>query len=93
MWSAEPLASDPRNHCVAVHDVLQSPLDEDIAFIVLPFLRLYDKPRFRTFGEAVDCFRQLIEVTSSRLDHIYFDFANCFPRACNSCMNITSPIG
>ena len=65
MWSAEPLASDPRNHCVPVYDVLQSPQDEDIVLLVLPFLFLYDKPRFRTFGEAVECFYQLIEVRFS----------------------------
>ena len=76
MWSAEPLASDPRNHCAPVYDVLHSPLDEDIAFVILPFLSLYDEPRFRTFGEAVECFRQMIEV---RFDAIlYFNMTYHF---------------
>ncbi|KAI0633259.1 kinase-like domain-containing protein [Trametes polyzona] len=61
MFSAEPLATHPHNYCVPVYDVLESPLNDDIVFIVMPYLRLYRSPRFYTVGEAVECFRQLIE--------------------------------
>ncbi|KAH9941283.1 uncharacterized protein BXZ73DRAFT_88426 [Epithele typhae] len=61
MFSVEPLASDPRNHCVPVYEVMQSPLDDDIVFIVIPFLRPFEKPPFRTVGEALECMRQLIQ--------------------------------
>ncbi|KAI0364340.1 kinase-like protein [Pilatotrama ljubarskyi] len=61
MFSAEPLSSDARNHCVPVYDVLESPNDNDIVFLVMPYLRLYKYPRFCTVGEAVECFRQLFE--------------------------------
>ncbi|RPD57474.1 hypothetical protein L227DRAFT_594628 [Lentinus tigrinus ALCF2SS1-6] len=61
MFSTEPLASDPRNHCVPVYETLNSPLNEDDMFLVIPFLRRYNAPRFYTVGEAVECFRQLIE--------------------------------
>ncbi|TFK92741.1 hypothetical protein K466DRAFT_480048 [Polyporus arcularius HHB13444] len=61
MFSAEPLASDPRNHSIPVYEALQSPVDEDSVFLVMPLLREYTKPRFYTVGEAVECFRQLIE--------------------------------
>ncbi|KAH9941292.1 kinase-like domain-containing protein [Epithele typhae] len=61
MFSVEPLASDPRNHCVPVYEVMQSPLDDDIVFIVIPFLRPFEKPPFRTSGEALECMRQLIQ--------------------------------
>ena len=91
MWSTEPLASDPRNHCAPVYDVLHSPLDEDIAFVVLPFLSLYDKPRFRTFGEAVECFRQMIEVTFIAI--LRFNMAYHIYRAYSLFMNTMSLIG
>ena len=59
---SEPLASDPRNHCVPVLDTLYPPTDDDLVIIVLPLLRRFDSPRFDTFGEAIDCFKQLLEV-------------------------------
>jgi hypothetical protein len=65
--SANSLASDPRNHCVPVFDVLQVPDNDDMVLLVMPFFRPYDKPRFDTFGEAVECFRQLFEVFPSYL--------------------------
>jgi hypothetical protein len=61
--SADSLASDPRNHCVPILDVLQVPEDDDVMLLVMPFFRPYDKPCFDTFGEAVECFRQLFEVS------------------------------
>ena len=54
--SSEPLASDPRNHCIAVIDVLQSPFDSDREFLVLPqFIQYHDVP-FATVGEALAFF-------------------------------------
>ncbi|KAI9067303.1 kinase-like protein [Trametes sanguinea] len=61
MFSEEPLASDPHNHCIPIYEVLQSPLDSDIIFMVMPYLRRYSDPRFATVGEAVECIRQLLE--------------------------------
>ncbi|KAH9899125.1 kinase-like domain-containing protein [Epithele typhae] len=61
MFSAGLLASDPRNHCVPVYDILQSPLDDDIVFIVIQSLRPFNAPRFGTMGEALECIRQFIE--------------------------------
>ena len=62
LFSTEPLASDPRNRCVPIYDVLQSPLDESMVFLVMPYLMRYHELRFGTIGEAVECFRQLFEV-------------------------------
>ena len=59
---SELLVSDPRNHCVPVLDTLYPPNDDDLVIIVLPLLRKFDSPRFDTFGEAIDCFKQLLEV-------------------------------
>ena len=60
--SKEPLASDPKNHCVPILDVLQVPDQEDRIIIVMPMLRPFDNPRFDTFGEVIDFFRQVFEV-------------------------------
>ncbi|KAG2135809.1 hypothetical protein DEU56DRAFT_806636 [Suillus clintonianus] len=57
---SEPLQSDPMNHCVPILDVLRPP-DEEYDIIVMPLLRRYSDPSFETFGEAVECFRQLFE--------------------------------
>lgn len=61
LLSSPPLASDPRNHCIPLFDVLQVPDDANMRLMVLPLLRAYDKPRFDTVGEVVDCLRQVIE--------------------------------
>ncbi|KAI1795560.1 kinase-like domain-containing protein [Ganoderma leucocontextum] len=61
LFSAEPLASDCRNHSVPIYDVLQSPLDESTVFLVMPYLMRHHELRFETIGEAVECFRQLFE--------------------------------
>lgn len=74
---SEPLASDPRNHCVPIYEVFPVPkeaqstlvdhygLGEDI--LVMPRLRKYNNPRFDTFGEAIDFFSQIFEVSSDSL--------------------------
>ncbi|EGO22424.1 hypothetical protein SERLADRAFT_473222 [Serpula lacrymans var. lacrymans S7.9] len=59
LFSTEPLASDPANHCVPICDVLHIPDDEDQAIIVMPLLRPFTEPRFDTCGEVTECFRQL----------------------------------
>ncbi|KIM75923.1 hypothetical protein PILCRDRAFT_13130 [Piloderma croceum F 1598] len=59
--SKEPLESEIHNHCVPVLLILQVPDDQDRIIIVMPMLRRYDNPRFDTFGEAVDFFRQVFE--------------------------------
>ena len=60
--SSEPLTSDPQNHCVPIYDVLLVPDEDDRILLVMPLLREYSSPRFDTFGEAVDFFKQIFEV-------------------------------
>ncbi|KAJ8588515.1 hypothetical protein M405DRAFT_882102 [Rhizopogon salebrosus TDB-379] len=60
-FMAERLASDPKNHCVPFLDVLSVPNEEDKQIIVMPLLLEFTRPRFDTFGEVVECFRQLFE--------------------------------
>jgi len=61
LFSTEPLASNPRNHCVQLLDVIELPDDPPI--LVQPMLRPFDKPRFRTYGEFVTFFSQICEVS------------------------------
>ena len=66
--SSEGLASDPRNHCVRLLDVLPDPKEEHTIILVLPLLRSYDDPDFVTIGEVVACLQQLIEVSRLSTD-------------------------
>ena len=61
-FSTESLASNPANHCVPILEVLQIPDDEDMVILVMPLLRSFDDPRFDTYGEVVECFKQLFIV-------------------------------
>ncbi|TRM59175.1 hypothetical protein BD626DRAFT_572768 [Schizophyllum amplum] len=61
MLNSPPQLSDPRNHCVPLYDVLQVPDDDDIQIMVLPLLRGHANPPFDTVGEAIHCFRQVIQ--------------------------------
>nr|GAT59158.1 predicted protein [Mycena chlorophos] len=49
------------NHCVPILEFLHPPNEPTITIIVMPLLRAYDSPRFDTFGEAVEFFRQMFE--------------------------------
>ncbi|KAF8506378.1 kinase-like domain-containing protein [Gautieria morchelliformis] len=60
-FSSEPLASDPKNHCVPLLDVLEVPEYEGMALLVMPILRPFNRPKIWTFGEAVEFFRQVFE--------------------------------
>ncbi|KAF8134314.1 kinase-like domain-containing protein [Boletus edulis] len=59
-FSSQTLATSA-NHCVLVYDLLPVFDEEDKAIIVMPLLRDYTYPPFGTFGEAVECVRQLFE--------------------------------
>jgi len=59
LFSTEPLASNPRNHCARLLDVIQLPGDQPI--LVHPLLRHHCDPPFRTFGEFVTFFAQICE--------------------------------
>ena len=63
MMGMGELASDPRNHCIPLYEVLDVPDDPDIAILVLPLLRDFDDPQMETVGEAVEFFRQVLEVS------------------------------
>ncbi|TFK74308.1 kinase-like protein [Pluteus cervinus] len=59
LFSTEPLASDPRNHCIPLEDVISPPDEPDLKFIVFPFLQQLVALPFDTIGEIVDFLRQV----------------------------------
>ena len=62
LFSSEPLASNPKNACVPIYDVLQVPNDNDAAILVMPLLYDFVPPPFKTVGELVEFLRQIFEV-------------------------------
>jgi len=62
MFSSEPLASDARNHCIPIYDVLQVPNDDELILLVMPLLHENRNVPFGTIGEAVEFIRQMFEV-------------------------------
>ncbi|TFK74309.1 hypothetical protein BDN72DRAFT_789580 [Pluteus cervinus] len=54
-----PLASDPRNHCVPLEDVISPPDAPCVKIVVLPFLQQIRAIPFDTIGEIVDFLQQL----------------------------------
>ncbi|KAJ7760953.1 kinase-like domain-containing protein [Mycena metata] len=60
-FSTPELRADPRNHCLPLLDTLSPPDDEDKLIFVMKLMRKYDSPRFDTFGEVMEFFRQMFE--------------------------------
>ncbi len=88
LFSTEPLASNHRNHCVHLLDVIELPNDDPI--IVHPLLRRFDKPRLQTYGEFITFFVQICEVCCMLFIH---DIVVQLTRASNLCTRTTSPTG
>ncbi|KAG1753331.1 kinase-like domain-containing protein [Suillus lakei] len=60
-FMSDNLAPDPKNHCVPFFEVLSVPNDDHKQIIVMPLLLNFVKLRFDTYGEVVECLRQLFE--------------------------------
>ncbi|KAJ3914107.1 hypothetical protein F5877DRAFT_83134 [Lentinula edodes] len=60
-FSNEGHNTNPRNRCIRVLEVLPVPGNDDEKIIVMPWLRKVMDPRFRTIGEAVQFFQEIIE--------------------------------
>ena len=60
-FSSPEFSRDPRNHCVPLLDVIETP-NAGQKLMVMPFLRPFNNPRFQTFGEFVAFFTQICEV-------------------------------
>ncbi|KAF8520901.1 hypothetical protein BU17DRAFT_88463 [Hysterangium stoloniferum] len=58
--SSEILRSDARNRTVPILDVIPLPDSDDRAFLVMPFLRKFDRPDFQFRIECIEAIRQMI---------------------------------
>jgi hypothetical protein len=61
-FSSPVVRSNPKNHCVPLLETLELPDTLDHKLMVMPYLRPFDNPQFRTYGEFVDFFTQISEV-------------------------------
>ncbi|KAJ7141216.1 hypothetical protein C8R44DRAFT_931635 [Mycena epipterygia] len=59
--SSEPLASDPKSHCVRLIEILNLPDTEPTKLIVISLLFDWRHPHFKTIGEAVEFMSQNFE--------------------------------
>jgi hypothetical protein len=93
--STKALASDLHNHCNPIHEVLKVPDNNDRIILVMPLLRPYNNPPFKIFGEAVDFFGQIFEVSMhfAGLGANHLTSLCCASRPCSSCTSIMSHIG
>ncbi|KAF8465816.1 hypothetical protein JB92DRAFT_3062358 [Gautieria morchelliformis] len=78
-FSSEPLAPDPKNHCVPLLDVLEVPEYEGMVLLVMPILRPFKRPKIWTFGEAVEFFRQIFEARDCTGRNIMMDARKLYP--------------
>ncbi|KAJ7092036.1 kinase-like domain-containing protein [Mycena belliarum] len=60
-FSTDPLASDPRNHCISLTEVLHVPDDDAMDIVVMPLLQSWKLVEFSTAGEVVDFISQIVE--------------------------------
>ena len=67
LFSTEPLASNPRNHCAPLLDVIQLPNEPPI--MVHSLLRPFYNPRLQTFREFVSFFSQVCQVSLASSGH------------------------
>lgn len=57
------IRDDPRNHCVPFLDVLLVPeCKNNVAIIVMPYLRKFNNPSFETVGEIIGFLHCIFEV-------------------------------
>ncbi len=62
MFSSVEVATNPRNHCVPLLDVIElSPRSGSQKLMVFPLLRPFNRPRIQTFGEFAAFFTQICE--------------------------------
>jgi hypothetical protein len=53
---------DPANHSVPILDTFEDSVKESISYLVMPFLRLTDEPRFEVVEDVLDFADQLLAV-------------------------------
>ena len=65
MFSFNGTLDYPQNHCVPVMDVLASPTESHLLFIVMPLLRAFNDPPLASIEEVIDFVDQILQVHGS----------------------------
>lgn len=91
--SSKELLRDPSNHCVPVLDVFDDPFDTSKALMVMPYLRPFDDPEFRTIGEVMDFISQTLEVSAFAHGIHRKQILSYICRVSALCINSASHIG
>jgi hypothetical protein len=82
---------DSANHSVPILDTFEDSVNKSISYLVMPFLRLTDDPRFEVVEEVLDFADQILEV---RLEHeLSCVVANAFARVSSLCIHMVLHIG
>ncbi|KAK0502005.1 hypothetical protein EDD18DRAFT_1306655 [Armillaria luteobubalina] len=55
------LSDNPKNHCVPIYEVLQSPCEPDVQIMAMPHLHEIYSPDFDTVGKFLDEFHQIFD--------------------------------
>lgn len=63
LFSSEPHASHPSNHCIPVYEVFEIPDVQGTVMMVMPHCTEWYIPQFATVGEVVSFVKQLFEVS------------------------------
>ena len=53
---------DPANYSVPILDTFEDAVNKSISYLVMPFLRLTDNPRFEVVEDMLDFVDQILEV-------------------------------
>ena len=53
---------DPANHSVPILNTFEDSVNKSISYLVMPFLRLIDSPRFEVVEDVMDFADQILEV-------------------------------
>lgn len=93
LLSRRELQDDPANHCIPILDVVNDPLEPAKAMMIMPYLRPFDDPDFRTIGEVVDFISQTLEVRFQSFRGTFTPDEDIQPRVLYSFTNSVLPIG
>ena len=80
---------DPANHSVPILDTFEDSVNKSISYLIMPFLRLTDSPRFEVVEEVMGFVDQILEVCPGHLGCVIANALSgsrlyAFTRCCTS---------
>jgi len=61
LFSNDEHQSEEQNHCIRTLEVLPVPGSDEEKILIIPWMRKVDDPKFRTIGEVLQFFKEMIE--------------------------------